>query len=68
METAYLSSQVKGTVYRGREALVEGLSAGGYMVSLLRKQRGECLCAATFFQTVWILGLDPGKGGSSHLN
>lgn len=58
-ETAYLSSQVKGAVYHGREVLVEGLNTGGYIVSMgggyivsiLRKQRDECLCTASFFQT-----------------
>lgn len=39
-------------VYYGREVLVERLKAGGYIVSIVRKQQGdECPCAASFFQT-----------------
>lgn len=46
-----MSSQVKGTVYYGREVLVARRQAAGYIVSIVRKQWDESSAAASFFQT-----------------
>lgn len=52
-----MSSQVKGTVYHGREVLVKGLSAGGYIVSLGSREMNLCVQLASFKH-------NPGKGGN----